>query len=531
MTNAVTIIRSLIIYGLCLPLAIFLGYLLAMPMDMGSFVVVIVALSLPLIPVLLRWHHPLLVLSWNISMVLFFLPGRPNLWIVMVAASLGISILQHILNRDLRFIHVPSVAHPLIFLAVVILITAQLTGGIGIRTLGGEAYGGKRYVFLFAALAGYFAFTARAVTPGHAVAYVAMYFLGAFTSAIGNLTSVISPSFYFIFALFPVESMRGMAEGGGPTGEVFVRLGGVTIAAQALLWFIIARHGLRGLLDVNERWRFFPFRFRGGLAVNQPWRLIAFLVAIWLALLGGYRSVPIIMTVTFLGVFYLEGLYRTRLLPILTMIGLLVVGISLPLADKLPLTIQRSLSFLPIEIDPVARINAESSSEWRLRVWQEALPMVPRYLLLGKGYSINPADLELARTTSDYTRGGGSEAATALVGDYHNGPLSLIIPLGIWGVMGFLWFLAAGFRVLLNNYRYGDPELRPINTFLLAYFVARAIFYFTIFGAFDTELMIFTGLIGLAVCINGGMRQPTPAPVPVEKPGWKQLRLARATKS
>ena len=528
MTNAVSIIRSLIIYGLCLPLAVFLGYLLAMPMDMGSFVVVVVALALPLVPVLLRWHHPLLVLSWNVSMVLFFLPGRPNLWMAMTAVSLSLSILQHILNRNMRFLHVPSVARPLFFLLVVILVTAQMTGGIGLKSLGGESYGGKKYIYLFGAIAGYFAFTARAVPPAHAVTYVALFFLGNLTSIIGNLVGVISPSFYFIFALFPVEKLTGIAEG-GPTSEVFTRLGGVTIAAQALLWFMLARHGLRSLLDISEAWRFFPFRFRGGLAINQPWRLLACLLAIWVVLLGGYRSFAIIMAGTLLGVFYLERLFRTHLLPILVLLGLLAMGVGLPLVDRLPLTIQRSLSFLPLQIDPVARASAEASSEWRLRIWREVIPTIPQYLLLGKGYSINAAELEMARSTSAFTRSDAGEG-TALAGDYHNGPLSLIIPFGIFGVIGFVWFLAAGFRVLLNNYRHGDPELRSINTFLLAYFAARVIFFFTIYGALEADLVAFAGLLGLSVSLNGGVRRPAPT-VPGAKSAFNQFRLARPVKS
>lgn len=75
MTNPISIIRSLLIYGLCLPLAIYLGYLLANPMDRVSFGVVIVVLFLPLIPLLLRWHHFLLVMSWNMSVVLFLFPA------------------------------------------------------------------------------------------------------------------------------------------------------------------------------------------------------------------------------------------------------------------------------------------------------------------------------------------------------------------------------------------------------------------------------------------------------------------------
>ena len=85
MSNALALIRSLVIYSLCLPLAIFLGYLLAMPLDNMSFTIVALAVFLPLVPFLLRWHHLLLFASWNTSAVLFFLTGRPHLWMVMKA--------------------------------------------------------------------------------------------------------------------------------------------------------------------------------------------------------------------------------------------------------------------------------------------------------------------------------------------------------------------------------------------------------------------------------------------------------------
>ena len=530
MTNAVTIIRSLVVYGLCIPLAIFLGYLLALPMDMGSMLVVIVALALPLVPVLLRWHHPLLALSWNMSVVLFFLPGRPNLWIVMAALSLGIAVLQHILNRDLRFLHVPSIAVPLIFLALVIVVTIQLTGGMGIRSLGSsDAYGGKRYILLLGAIIGYFAFTSRAVPPGQAFVYVAMYFLSALTSAISNAAPLLDPSLYFIFAFFPVESLTAIEEPIAGSGfGLSLRLGGVTLATIAMVWFILARHGLGGLMDLSERWRFLPFRFRGGFSVCQPWRLLVFLAAAWLSLLGGYRSTAISLIMALIIMFFLERLWRTRLLPISLMFGILLVAIGLPLIHKMPLTIQRSLAFLPLDIDPVAKMSADVSTEWRLRIWREVIPTIPQYLILGKGYTINAAEQELVRSTSAFSQA-NTEGVAMIAGDYHNGPLSTIIPLGIFGVIGFVWFVIAAIRLLLNNYRHGDPALRSINTFLLAYFLMRVIFFFAVFGTFYSDLMIFTGIVGLSVCLNGGLRRP--APVVREKPATNPLRLARAVRS
>src|ERR1035437_7094377 len=178
MTNASSILRSLVVYGLCLPLAIFLGYLLALPMDRTSYAIVCLALFLPLVPVLLRWHHLLLILSWILSATLFFLPGWPQLWILMAPLSLALSILQHILNRNVRFVHAPSVAGSLIFLAAVILITAGLTGGVGVQSMGGGTYGGRRYILLLCAIIGYFALTCRPIPRSWAIACVALFFLG-----------------------------------------------------------------------------------------------------------------------------------------------------------------------------------------------------------------------------------------------------------------------------------------------------------------------------------------------------------------
>ena len=155
MSNASALFRSLLIYGLCLPLAVFLGYLLATPLDITTIMVVVFILSMLAIPLLLRWHHAWLIATWNMSAVLFFVPGRPPIWMALAAISLGISILQYTLNRKMKFLHAPSIAWPLILLTVVIFVTARLTGGLSIRLFGGAVYGGKKYFTILAAVIGF----------------------------------------------------------------------------------------------------------------------------------------------------------------------------------------------------------------------------------------------------------------------------------------------------------------------------------------------------------------------------------------
>ncbi len=63
--------------------------------------------------------------------------------------------------------------------------------------------------------------------------------------------------------------------------------------------------------------------------------------------------------------------------------------------------------------------------------------------------------------------------------------------------------------MLRSNYLFGDPSLTQVNTFLLAYFVARLIFYIVFYGQFDLDLPMFAGVVGLSVCLNGGVcRRP-----------------------
>jgi hypothetical protein len=526
MNNAATIIRSLIIYGLCLPLAVYLGYILAMPMDRTSFAVVVLVLALPLIPILMRWHHLLLILSWNMSMVLFFIQGSPYLWMAMTATSMFLTILQHVLKRNVQFASVPAVTIPLIFLAFVIVITAQLTGGIGLRAFGGENMGGRRYIQLFCAIVGYFAITSHRIVEGKAPLYVALYFLGTLTTIIGSIAPWMPSGLHMIYALFPVENLDSLQRGMSAEN---LRLGGVSLAAMAVIYWILARHSFKGLTLTSERWRFLPLQLRGGFGINQPWRLLVLFAMIWITLQGGYRSNFIILALIFVTLFFLEGLHRTKYAPTLILSGILILAVTLPFADKLPLFVQRSLSILPLELDPRVRENAQASTEWRLRIWEQVIPTIPRYLIIGKGYGIDPRELQAVQAASEFqssSDGTGAELAQ----DYHSGPLSLIIPLGIFGTIGFLWFLGAGFRLLIRNYRYGSPDLRRINTFLLAYFITRTLFFFAVYGSFQNELAVFTGIVALSAAINGGMRKPVLAPAK-PNPAYQPFRLPKVARA
>ena len=486
MNNVPAILRSLITFALIVPFAVVVGYMVTQPLDYSTLAILGVLLLALFFPLLMRWHYPLMLLCWNMSAAAFFVKGSPGFSLVMIALSLGVSVSERILRPEKQFIRVPQITWPLICMIGVVLVTAKLTGGFGLRTFGSEVYGGSKYVFLIVAILGYFALTARRIPPQQVGLYVALFLLGGVTSFIGDLYPIMPSGLHFILWVFPPQRY----EGGFEIGTT--RLIGVSSAAGVLYYYLVARFGFRGI-------------FMGG----KPWRLVATVLFLMVSFLGGFRSALLGAMLFFLIQFFLEGLHRTKLLPILATIGVCLVVLLIPLASKLPFTFQRTLAFLPLPLDPAAKMSAETSSAWRIEMWKALLPQIPQHLLVGKGYAITMEDYQMMGLDSSFQTTDASQGGSALAGDYHNGPLSVILSFGIWGAIVFVWFLAAGIRVFYRNYRYGDPSLQMINTFLLATFVAHVVFFLFIFGGLSSDMSGFIGLLGLNVALNGGVCRPS----------------------
>jgi hypothetical protein len=483
MANTINIPKTHVIMGLSLPLAILLGYFLAEPMELGSIAVVVMVLSVLMVPLLLRLYYPAMVFCWNAAIAPIFLPGRPALWAVLAFVGLGIALLTRAVNPKARFLHVPSLTKPMLWLLAVVIGTAMLTGGIGVRSLGSDTYGGRKYFYIVAAVAGYFVFTSRRIPLPKAGLYVALYFLSGMTDALADLILAFGPKFSFLLAIFGSEyaALQG-ADEMGPVNPTMVRLGGLGFMAGSLYTYLLARYGIRGLLDFS-----------------RPWRIVLFTGVFIVGLAGGFRSFVILFGLICAILFYMEGLHRTRYLALLLGAGILGAVIVLPQAHRLPMVAQRSLSFLPGQFNALAVENAKASTNWRVEMWMQILPDVPRYLFRGKGYALDANDLYMALQSGS---AGGLES-TMLSGDYHSGPLSVIIPFGIYGAIAFIWFLVAGLRYLHRVYRCGNQALGRINALIYASFGAHALYFFIGFGSLHSDMAMFTGLLGLSVALNG----------------------------
>jgi hypothetical protein len=369
-----------------------------------------------------------------------------------------------------------------------------LTGGIGLHSFGSEVSGGKRYVTLLFGILGYFALTAMQIPPRRVGLYVSLFFLAGCSNAIGDLAAFVPPKLYIIFAFFPANGYD--MEGKPGIIDFHARFAGVGFLGVAGFLFMISRYGVRGI-------------FLSG----KPWRWVLLGVFFATIFSGGFRSLVILCGLTFAIQFFMERIHRTNAMPVFFFAGLIIVTLLIPFASKLPFTFQRALAFLPLKIDQVARLDAESSSDWRLEIWRDTYPKVPQYLLLGKGCAISKDELAIA--SSQNFRYVSSTESVDISQNYHSGPLSVLMIFGAWGAIAVLWFWFASLRALYNNYRYGDPAFQTINSFLFAYFIAKVVLFLVVFGGIESDMASFTVLIGLSVSINCGIRRPAPATAPV----------------
>jgi hypothetical protein len=485
MNNAPAIIKSLVIYVVCVPLAVIIGYMLTDPLQYATFGYLGILALVLASPLLLRWHYPLLLLSWQSTTVIFFLKGSPSLALVMVVLSLLLSVLESILSPDKHFIRVPQLTWPLIFMLAVVVFTAKLTGGFGLRSFGSEVYGGKKYVFLLIGIFSYFAITARPIPPERAKLFVGLFFLGGTTKAIGDLLP-ITPSFlHFIFWMFPASNIYS-------TGELDLgttRLSGIGWAGVSACFWMLARYGVRGI-------------FLSG----KPWRPVLFTVFFGLIFLGGFRSALIQASAAFVLMFFLEGMHRTRLLPLFAFMGAVALVALVPLASHLPHTFQRTLAFLPLNLSVEAKRDAEDSSEWRFQMWKALLPQVPQHLLLGKGYAISMEDFSSMGQTA-FRSVDASQQGLALSSDYHSGILSTVLPFGIWGLIAHVWFMVACLWVVYCNWKHGDPALQTVNMLLFAISLIEFLSYASCVSGYDIfgGVRYWAGNAGFSIALNNGV--------------------------
>ena len=480
--------RNLLIFLAIIPLAIVLGYQVASGTTMG-YAAVGLCVMMVAIPFMLRFYEPIFVFSVNSAFLIPFLPGQPEVKLLMSLFVIGLAVVDRTINKKTRMSLPKSIWLPSLFLLGVIVLTMLGRQGFGGRALGSEMWGAGKYVDIFKAFAILLAFSMIRIPREHVWKYTAIFFLSAMTYSISNVVYSLGSDFRWLFYFLPTETavLQHIGETMGYSGVV--RLSGVAFACMAMIHYMLARYGINGIINT---WKF--------------WRILTFAGVIVLSMMGGYRAVLIVIALIMIFQFFYEGLHRTAALPIYACIFFIVSVLTIANIQRMPLAVQRSLSFLPVEVDSVAANDASGTLEWRLEIWRNVIKEVPDYFWYGKGFSYKGVDYQL--TFEAVKKGIYAAYEHVLIdGAYHHGLLTIIIPLGIWGIIGFFWLGINGLKLIRYNYVNSPPDLKSINTLVLSYFSAHLLFYCTLYGQFHLDIATFTSLIGFSMALNRSVRE------------------------
>ena len=148
------------------------------------------------------------------------------------------------MNSDKQFRSPAVMVWPLLFTIVMVYFTAEMTGGIGLKALGGEVAGGKKYIALFAGCAAFFALTARYIPKDKRHLVVALYFLAGVLQIFSDLFPFLPAPLNYVNLLIPPSDNSA----GGDFSFGVTRMGALAGSAGVIANYMIARYGLRGLL-------------------------------------------------------------------------------------------------------------------------------------------------------------------------------------------------------------------------------------------------------------------------------------------
>ena len=242
----------------------------------------------------------------------------------------------------------------------------------------------------------------------------------------------------------------------------------------------------------------------------HPLRAVFFALAIGAIFLSGFRSVILFAMVAFLLSSILRGSVKDLWIAGAGLLIALVALISVQGSFiQLPLTVQRTLTWLPGDWDQQAVVDAEGSTRWRVEMWGWAWndDRILRDRTWGQGFGLSLDDMSLIAASLMAGEGGGSRLGGSdrenfmLTGSFHSGPLSTIKYIGVVGLV--LYYPMMCYMAILA-WRL-CKRARGTRAFTLSLFVGIPIIYeplnfIFVFGGLDSnysQLLFWAGLLNL----------------------------------
>ncbi len=383
----------------------------------------------------------------------------------------------------------------LIYLNLAYLATVYVRNPVGFSAIQSSMVGGRPYFEILLAF-GAFAVLSR-VNPSDGLVKAFPFFYLVPTGIVAALDIVARTLPQFSYPIARIYSGAGSLS----------MTAGMEQAAQ------VGEDRLTGLKDFGNVGvlalcsRYSPMSLMSPL---YPLRCILFVAALAALFLSGFRS-AILAAIVF---YALATLLRGRGLDIWMAGAAGILGVVLLVSVQgsflqLPLSMQRSLSWLPGDWNQEAVADAEGSSRWRFEMveWAWSDNRILRNKIWGQGIGFSLEDMNLIAASLFAGQGGanmlgGSDRENFLItGTFHNGPVSAIKCVGVVGL--FLYSLLI-FYLAIRAWKLCALTAGS-RAFPLALFVGMPVIYFpfsffvlTGFYELDLTYSVFSaGLLNL----------------------------------
>ncbi len=381
-------------------------------------------------------------------------------------------------------------------LLVLTVVQVYLRNPVGLNIFGSASVGAKPYAVFGLTTVCAFALSLLAIDPKELTTWVRLSFLGSILNfALGSVGWVFPQLSRYLGATFVNDIHRG--DGGTQATRIsFVR----PISLALATWISSKISPL--------------------LACFKPLWAPFVLLSLALATVSGYRSQLVLVCLFFfIGICYRSGIKGVIASTIIGAVGLIMLTV-INIVAPLPPNIQRSLSFLPGAWDRALVEDGQSSTEWRMEMWKDAL--LTDYWIKNKmlGDGLGFTKEELARSKELEGAGKGNhrgrsgltiqQEAMMISGGYHSGPVQTIRTTGYVGLVVMIF---AMIRVAVHAHRQiqrcRNTEWFPTALFLGIPIVATPLFWIFVVGSFDSGTTAI--LMGTAIVRMMEKNLPLPA--------------------
>lgn len=488
-------IKAIIVVVLSLFVAIYLG-ITAATAQLETILWVVGGVGFVICLVLGRRIYLIIPLMTSLSLVLP-IPGRFSSGLIAQGVVLAFATLL-ILMRRLPMRGGIKELEVWCLLVVLTVVQAYMRNPVGLNLFGADSIGAKPYFVFGLTTLSALLVSLLLIDPKDLKIWVRLSFVGSILNFTAGAIGFFVPQVgYYLGATFSSD----LADQRTPNAGVATRIAFVRNISVALATWISSKVS--------------PLR-----ACFHPLWMPLLLLALAFAAISGYRSQLILVgLIFFLGICYRGGFRSVFASSILGFTSLLLLGFINAVAP-LPLNIQRSLSFLPGTWDESIKKGGESSTEWRVEMWKEAL-LTDKWITnkwLGDGLGFTRAELEQMQIFQEKKFGNNTgtsgltigQESMMISGSYHSGPVQTIRTTGY---IGLAILLLAMIRLAVHAHRQikrcRNTEWYPVALFLGIPLVATPFFWTLVFGTFIDGTATF--MMGFAIVRLMQKNLPLPA--------------------